>query len=77
MKKKLLMSNLVKRINHIGIIKPEDRTEKDLQDFQSALITMAKLAGLKVSIRHDSDKEETHKQMQPSGVNPNCEVCDD
>lgn len=77
MKKKLLMSNPIKRINHIGIIKPEDRTEKDLQDFQSALITMAKLAGLKVSIRHDSDKEETRKQMKLSGGSQNCEVCDD
>tara|TARA_R100001143_G_C3356675_1_gene132828 strand:+ start:2162 stop:2371 length:210 start_codon:yes stop_codon:yes gene_type:complete len=69
------MSNPIKRINHIGIMKPEDRTEKDLQDFQSALITMAKLAGLNVSVKYDTNKER--KQMQPSGVNPNCEVCDD
>lgn len=69
------MSNPIKRINHIGIMKPEDRTEKDLQDFQLALITMAKLAGLNVSVKYDTNKER--KQIQLSGVNPNCEVCDD
>jgi|TARA_R110000744_G_scaffold195110_1_gene314053 hypothetical protein len=69
------MDNPIKKINHIGIMKPEDKTEKDLQDFQLALITMAKLAGLNVSVKYDNDKEQ--KQMKLSKVNQNSEVCDD
>lgn len=61
----------IQTINKIGITKSEDRSDKDIQDFQNAVISLAKLAGFSVSV--DKEKKEV---IHMTGVNFSCEVCD-
>lgn len=65
------MVDHIQTINRIGITRPENRTDKDIQDFQSAVISLAKLAGFSVNVERKSN-EVTHM----TGVNLSCEICE-